>query len=100
MSLDERTLKERDAELMKNEINGLNEVYREIANEIGIDNARIIHKLFHGTQISFPNRLYSKEYIHRAIVKEYNGKNAVMLAKKYDYSERSIWRIIKTSKMK
>lgn len=52
--MDERTLKEQDTELMKNEINGLNEVYREIANEIGIENARIIHKMFHGTQISFP----------------------------------------------
>lgn len=100
MSIDERTLKERDAELMKNEINGLNEVYREIANEIGIENAMVIHKLFHGTQISFPSRLYSKEYTHRAIVNEYNGKNVVKLAKKYDYSQRSIWRIIKTSKMK
>ncbi|MFR2155233.1 MAG: hypothetical protein ACLS48_11795 [[Eubacterium] siraeum] len=30
MSMDERTLKEQDTD-MKNEINGLNEVYREIA---------------------------------------------------------------------
>ena len=66
--MDERKLKEQDTELMKNEINGLNEVYREIANEIGIENARIIHKMFHGTQISFPGRLYSKEYTHRAII--------------------------------
>ena len=36
--MDERKLKEQDTELMKNEINGLNEVYREIANEIGIEN--------------------------------------------------------------
>ena len=94
--MDERTLKEQDTELMKNEINGLNEVYREIANEIGIENARIIHKMFHGTQISFPSRLYSKEYTHRAMIREYILK----LAKKYDYSERSIWRIIKTSNTK
>ena len=98
--MDERTLKEQDTELMKNEINGLNEVYREIANEIGIENARIIHKMFRGTQISFPSRLYSKEYAHRAIIREYNGKNILELAKKYDYSERSIWRIIKTSNTK
>ena len=98
--MDERKLKEQDTELMKNEINGLNEVYREIANEIGIENARIIHKMFHETQISFPGRLYSKEYTHRTIIREYNGKNILELAKKYDYSERSIWRIIKTSNTK
>ena len=35
---------------------------------------------------------------HKAIIKEYNGKNALQLAQKYNYSERSIWRIIKSAK--
>ena len=52
--MDERKLKEQDTELMKNEINGLNEVYREIANEIGIENARIIHKMFHELRFRSP----------------------------------------------
>ncbi|MFR2155232.1 MAG: Mor transcription activator family protein [[Eubacterium] siraeum] len=34
------------------------------------------------------------------MIREYNGKNILKLAKKYDYSERSIWRIIRTSKTK
>ena len=40
----------------------------------------------------------SKEHIHKAIIKEYNGKNALQLAQKYNYSERSIWRILKSDK--
>ncbi len=76
----------------------LNDVYRDIANEIGIENTMAIFQLFHGTQVSFPNRLFSKEYIHKAIVREYNGNNIPQLAQKYNYSERTIWRILKEVK--
>lgn len=84
-----------DAKFLDTDFTGLNEVYREIADEIGIKNAIRIFNLFHGTQISFPNSLFSKEYMHKAIVKEYNGSNVLQLAQKYNYSERSIWRILK-----
>ena len=83
---------------MGNELNGLNDVYRDIADEIGIENTIAIYRLFHGTQITFPSRLFSKEYIHEAIIKEYDGKNTLQLAQKYNYSERSIWRILKSNK--
>ena len=87
-----------DVKLLGDDFSGLNEVYREIADEIGIEKTFVIFKLFHGTQVSFPNRLFSKEYTHQAILKEYNGKNVQQLAQKYNYSERSIWRIIKAGK--
>lgn len=98
MSINERLLKELDVNFLGNELGGLNDVYREIADEIGIENAIAIYNLFRGTQVAFPNRLFSKEYIHNAIINEYNGKNISLLAQKYNYSERSIWRIIKTNK--
>ena len=84
--------------LLESDLDGLNEVYRELANEIGIENTIAIFNLFRGTQISFPNRLFSKDHTHKAILKEYNGKNALQLAQKYNYSERSIWRIVKPQK--
>lgn len=87
-----------EVELLKKDLAGLNDVYRDIADEIGVENTLAIYKLFHGTQISFPNRLFSKEYTHKAIISEYNGNNVSQLAQKYNYSERSIWRILKTTK--
>lgn len=87
-----------EMEKLKNDLAGLNDVYRDIADEIGLENTIIIFNLFHGTQVSFPNRLFSKEYIHNAIVTEYNGNNLPDLARKYNYSERSIWRILKSGK--
>lgn len=98
MSVKECLTEKWEVKTLGNDLNGLNEVYREIADEIGIENTIAIYKMFHGTQISLPNRLFSKEYIHRAIVEEYNGNNVLQLAQKYNYSERTIWRILKAYK--
>lgn len=98
ISTNESLAQKWEVDFLANDLSGLNDIYREIADEIGIENAVAIYKLFHGTQVSFPSRLFSKEHIHKAIVKEYNGKNALQLAQKYNYSERSIWRILKSGK--
>ena len=97
MSINDDYLNSQEVQLLKNDIVGLNDIYRDIADEIGIENTLIIYRLFHGTQISFPNRLFSKEYTHQAIIDEYDGNNVPQLAQKYNYSERSIWRILKNS---
>lgn len=98
MSINKFVSEQWDVKLLGDDFSGLNDVYREIADEIGIENTMVIFKLFHGAQISFPNRLFSKEYTHKAILKEYDGKNVLQLAQKYNYSERTIWRIVKTGK--
>lgn len=98
MAMTEGLTGKRSEVILVNDLNGLNDIYRDIADEIGIENTIIIYRMFHGTQISFPSRLFSKEYIHRAIIEEYNGKNVFQLAQKYNYSERSIWRILKSNK--
>lgn len=98
MSINGSLCEKWDVSYVGNDISGLNDVYREIADEIGIENAIAIYKLFHGTQVSFPSRLFSKEHIHTAIINEYNGNNVLQLAQKYNYCERSIWRILKSSK--
>lgn len=98
MSMNGSLSKKWEVNYLGNDISGLNDVYREIADEIGIENAVAIYRLFRGTQVSFPSRLLSKEHIHNAIINEYNGDNVLQLAQKYNYSERSIWRILKNNK--
>lgn len=98
MSLNNQFDFRQEVNLLNNDLVGLNDVYKDIADEIGLENTLAIFKLFHGTQVSFPNRLFSKEYIHNAIIKEYDGNNVPQLAQKYNYSERSIWRILKSVK--
>lgn len=84
------------AEDFKKDRNCLSGIYKEIADEIGIECALAIYKLYSGTQISFPSRLYSKNYIHRVVNDEYeDGKSIQYISKKYNYSTRTIWRILK-----
>ena len=91
----EKPADEREGEVTVDELDGLNEVYRDIAEALGLETALVLFRMFRGTQVSFPNRLFSKEYVHLAVRREFNGKNARQLAKKYSYSERSVWRILK-----
>lgn len=80
--------------------NVLNKVYKEISEELGIEAAMSIHRMFRGTQINFPIRFFDKNYVKEMILQEYDGTNAAALAKKYDYSEKTVRRIVKESARK
>ena len=75
----------------------LNTVYKEISEELGMDTALAIYKMFKGMQICFPVKFFNPECIKKVIIAEYNGKNIKQLGKKYGYSEKTIRRIIKNS---
>lgn len=75
----------------------LNNVYREISESMGADVAMEMYRMFKGQQITFPVRFFNPVSIRQKIVEEYNGNNIGMLAKKYDYSEKTVRRIIKNS---
>ena len=83
---------------MRNENDGLNTVYKEIADELGIEAAKTIHNMFRGQQITFPLRFMSPEKLRERIAEEYDGSNIRELARKYDYSEKTIRRIIHKQK--
>ena len=78
----------------KPEVEALNTVYRELSELVGYENMQKIHNEYRGQQITFPVEMYSREYIHKMIKQEYNGKNVNELAVKYNYNERSIRRIV------
>lgn len=81
---------EQDSEL-------LNAVYKEVSEKLGMDTAMEIYQLFKGQQINFPVRFFNPTRIQQIIVKEYDGTNIRTLAIKYNYSEKTIRRIIKDS---
>lgn len=76
----------------------LNTVYREIADKLGIDAALEVYEMFRGQQICFPVRFYNPGSIKSRIADEYDGKNIRALSVKYDYSEKTIRRIIRENK--
>ncbi len=81
---------EKDSEL-------LNTIYKEIADNLGVDVAMDIYKMYKGQQISFPMRFFNPARIQRIIIQEYDGTNIKALATKYNYSEKTVRRMIKDS---
>lgn len=73
----------------------LNTVYREIGEKLGMDAALEIFRMFKGQQINFPVRFFNPARIQQIIAEEYDGTNIRALAIKYNYSEKTIRRIIK-----
>ena len=75
----------------------LNSVYKEVSEKLGMDIAMEIYRMFKGQQVSFPMRFFNPARIQQYILKEYDGTNIKTLAIKYNYSEKTIRRIIKDS---
>lgn len=73
----------------------LNGAYSELANLLGIEAVLKIHSSYRGQQVTFPVQLFSKEFLKKQIVDEYNGYNIKQLATKYGYSEKWIRKILK-----
>lgn len=73
----------------------LNGAYSDLANLLGIDAVLKIHSAYRGQQVTFPVQLFSKEFLKKQIVEEYDGYNVKQLATKYGYSEKWIRKILK-----
>ena len=82
---------------MKKETESYNSIYKELSELVGLDATLKIYLRFKGQQVSFPVRLYNPQMIQQSVIKEYDGTNIAELARKYDYSEKSIRRMIRLS---
>ncbi len=89
--------RKRGIELEKNDLQIYNSIYNELADLIGSDNMKKVYDNFAGTQVSFPAKLYTKDYVIQQVIENYNGKNARELAKKYGYTVKYLNQIIKES---
>lgn len=75
----------------------LNSVYKEISEKLGMDTAMSIYQMFKGAADQLPVRFFNPAKIQQIIVQEYDGTNVRTLAIKYNYSEKTVRRIIKES---
>lgn len=82
---------------VEKEVELYNTVYKEISELIGLDATLKIYLRFKGQQVTFPVRLYNPHLIQQNVIKEFDGTNISELAQKYDYSERTIRRMIRDS---
>ena len=86
-----------EVDAMEKERELYNSVYREISEIIGLEATLKIYLRFKGQQVNFPVRLYNPHLIQKNVIKEFDGSNIPELARKYDYSEKTIRRMIRDS---
>ncbi|WP_455717792.1 Mor transcription activator family protein [Anaerosporobacter sp.] len=84
--------------MKEDDISGFNEAYREIAEIFGKNTAIQFYENFRGQQVVYPISLYSKSYIMKCIVDEYDGTNAKELSHRFGYTEAWLLHKIKAYK--
>ena len=87
----------REVEALEKERELYNAVYKEISEIIGLEATLKLYLRFKGQQVTFPVRLYNPHLIQQNVITEYDGSNIRELARKYDYSEKTIRRMIRDS---
>ena len=84
---------------MKLKLSDLPPQFENIAQELGIERAKLLFKEFGGTSVYFPTeKMIYKGVRDREIMAEYNGFNHKELAIKYNMSESYIRSIINKQK--
>ena len=86
-----------DIEKNDKQNSSLNGVYEYFAELVGYDNAVKIYESFRGSQVNFPTKLFSKEFVLQEAIKNYEGTSESIkrIATKYNYSERTIRKLLK-----
>lgn len=77
-------------------IDELKEQHRQYAELIGVDKLILLSQQYGGTSIYIPKTdelLRNRRYA--AILKEFDGSNIKLLARKYKVSERTVYRLVK-----
>ncbi|MBO4734684.1 MAG: Mor transcription activator family protein [Clostridia bacterium] len=77
----------------------LQSVYADLCSIVGTENMLQIYTAYKGQQISFPQRLFSKEYTEKQILADYeSGKSVKEISKQYSYSYRWVLKLIHKNK--
>lgn len=73
-------------------------IYNDLLELLGEDAVQIIYKNMAGQQITFPKRLYTKEYVVQETIGITNSLELKKEALKYGYTERRLKQLIKEGK--
>lgn len=70
-------------------------IYSELLELVGEENTFKIFEYFRGQSATFPQRIYSTQYVARYVREHYDGTNLREFARKFNYSERQIRQFLK-----
>ncbi|MEG0292844.1 hypothetical protein [Enterococcus sp.] len=89
---------------MERKIEGLNGIYKQIAQLTSVDDCLVIYKNFKGLTINFPIKLIDSEYVKKYLERElqkgkhFSKEEIQQLAIAFDYSERQLRRFLREAK--
>ncbi|WP_075810346.1 Mor transcription activator family protein [Clostridium perfringens] len=69
-------------------------IYKDMVEILGEEITLKIYENYRGQQVTFPMRLYSKDYILEYLTKNYNGKNLKELSRKLGYTSNWLKQVI------
>lgn len=73
-------------------------IYKDIADIIGVEATMSLHDYLKGQQITFPKKLFNKDYISRQVVESASSNvNIRTIAAEYGYTERRLRQILRES---
>lgn len=85
---------------MKEENQSWHPTYKELSQIIGNDNTMKLFHEYRGTQVAFPMRLVSRDWVKQLVKENYTTQTINQLAIRTGYSERNIRHLIKEIKTK
>lgn len=69
-------------------------IYKDMVEILGEEITLKIYENYRGQQVTFPMRLYSKDYILEYLTKNYNGKKLKELSRKLGYTSNWLKQVI------
>ncbi|MBS4055269.1 MAG: Mor transcription activator family protein [Thermaerobacter sp.] len=72
----------------------LNGIYKDIADNFGLEIAMRMFEQYRGLQVTFPTRLLCPQQLRDRLCAEYTGSNISELARKYNYSSRWVRELV------
>lgn len=85
---------------MKRKSDNYSGIYKDMVEVLGEEITLKIYENYKGQQVTFPMRLYSKNYIVEYLIKNYNGKNLKELSRQLGYTSNWLQQVIKKINIK
>lgn len=81
---------------MKNDIDvdELQSIYKRMNDLIGTESMLKIWNEFKGLNVNMPIHIYDRDLVKKSVISEYDGSNAQILARRYGYSQKWIYRVL------
>ncbi|MBS0948473.1 Mor transcription activator family protein [Levilactobacillus brevis] len=79
----------------KVEIEALHQFYKTLSELVGTEAMLRIYQQYRGTQLNIPIHLYDRKVAARRVIKEFDGNNQMELSRKYGYSQKWVYKVLK-----